>query len=46
MIPFGIGLFGHHQNGARAELNAKTTAFASLFNDVNNTMGNLNLILV
>jgi hypothetical protein len=46
MIPFGIGLFGHHQNRAGAEFNAKTTAFASLFNDMNNTMGNLNVILI
>jgi hypothetical protein len=46
MIPFGIGLLGHHQHRAGAELNAKTAAFAPLFNDMDNTMGNLNLILV
>ena len=43
---FGIGLLGHDKYSAGTKLNAKTTAFAPLFNDMNNTMRNSNLILV
>jgi hypothetical protein len=46
MVPFGIGLLGHDKYSTGAELNTKTTAFAPLFNDMDNTMRNPNLILV
>jgi hypothetical protein len=46
MVPFGISLLGHDKYSAGTKLNAKTTAFAALLDDMDNTMRNSNLILI
>jgi hypothetical protein len=46
MIPSRIGVFRYDKHFPRAEFNAKPTAFASFFDDMDNAVGDPNTVLI